>query len=152
MSAVTVAQAFADEIHDDPAQAVERLLAADSEAAAVLVQLLERHLSGDPLRRIERVWQLSASQTAAMFNVSRQAYSKWRSGGVPADRREDVRQLDESTQIMLEHVRVERIAATVRRAAPSLGGLTLIQVATQSGSAAARNAVRDTFDLTRVQP
>jgi hypothetical protein len=131
---------------------VERLITADLEAALVLVQQLEVRLSDDPLRRIERVWQMSSSQVAALLGVSRQAYSKWHTHGVPAQRRDDVSHLDQATQLLLDHMHVGRMPAAVRRPAESLGGVNLIQLATDRGAAALHEALRHTFDLSRVQP
>jgi hypothetical protein len=135
-----------------PDEVARLLLDADPESASALVQALERMLSAEPLQRLERVWQLSASQAASIFGVSRQAYAKWRTGGVPADRRADVANLDAATQELLAHLKAGGIPAAVRRSAPSLGDRTLLEVAVDEGAAAVREAVRRTFDLRRVQP
>jgi len=130
----------------------EALVAADAEVAARLAQYLERRLSVEPLDRFERVWQLSSSQAAAVFGVSRQAYAKWRGGSTPAERRVDVALADEATAVLLAHVKVDRIPAVVRRPADSLGGRSLLDVARSHDLVAVRDAVAATFDLRRVQP
>jgi len=127
-------------------------VSADAEVAARLAQCLERHLSAEPLERFERVWQLSASQAASVFGVSRQAYAKWRPHGIPADRRVDVGMIDEATRSLLDHVKVDRIPSVVRRPADSMGGRSLLDVALGHDVAAVRDQVLDTFDLRRVQP
>jgi len=137
---------------DDSERAAVALVSADAEVAARLAQYLERHLSAEPLERFERVWQLSASQAAAVFGVSRQAYGKWRRSGIPADRRLDVRMADEATAALLAHVKVDRIPSVVRRPSAALGGRGLLDVALGHDLVAVRDAVDAIFDLRRVQP
>ncbi len=136
----------------DPEVSAAALVSADPGAAARLAQYLERRLSAEPLARFERVWQLSASQAAAVFGVSRQAYAKWRRGGVPADRRVDVAAADEATATLLAHVRVDRIPVVVRRPSDALGGRSLLDVARAHDLGAVRASVASVFDLRRVQP
>jgi len=136
----------------DAEQLAAALVAADVDGAARLAQYLERHLSAEPLGRFERVWQLSSSQAAAVFGVSRQAYAKWRSGGIPADRRVDVQLADQATSTLLAHVRVDRIPVVVRRPAVSLGGRSLLDIARANDLEAVRDEVEAVFDLGRVQP
>jgi hypothetical protein len=136
----------------DSERAAVALVSADAGAAARLAQFLERHLSAEPLDRFERVWQLSASQAAAVFGVSRQAYAKWRSGGIPAERRVDVQLADEVTAVLLAHVKVDRIPAVVRRPSAALGDRSLLDVARDHRLEAVRDEVAAVFDLRRVQP
>lgn len=152
MAATAARDSIAAQVRRHPDQVARLLLDADPDSASALVQALERRLSAEPLQRLERVWQLSASQAAGLFGVSRQAYAKWRTAGVPADRRADVAALDAATQELLAHLKADRIPAAVRRPAPSLGGRSLLEVAADEGAAAVREAVRRTFDLRRVQP
>jgi len=152
MTTRTAARTFAAAMALDPDAAAAQLLEADSTAAIALVQALERHLSADPLRRIERVWQLSSSQVAAIFGVSRQAYAKWLATGVPAERRADVSQMDEATRQLLDRVQADRIPAAVRRPADLLGGRSLVDLALAHDHGAVLAAVVRTFDLSRVQP
>jgi hypothetical protein len=136
----------------DSERAAVALVTADAEVAARLAQYLERHLSAEPLDRFERVWQLSASQAAAVFGVSRQAYAKWHSGGIPAERRMDVRLADEATAVLLDHVKIDRIPSVVRRPSGSLQGRSLLDVARANDLRAVRDEVAAVFDLRRVQP
>lgn len=152
MTSAAALDSFASQVRRHPDAVARRLLDADPESASALVQALERRLSAEPLQRLERVWQLSASQAAALFGVSRQAYAKWRTSGVPADRRADVADLDAATRELLAHLKADRIPAAVRRPAADLGGRSLLEVAVDEGAAAVREAVRRTFDLRRVQP
>jgi hypothetical protein len=148
---MTVTSEFVNEVRDDADAAALRLLAADEPASRALAQALERHLSTRPLDRLERVWDLSAAQAASLFGVSRQAYSKWRATGVPADRQADVADLGAVTATLLAYVKVDRIPAVVRRRAAGLAGENLVEVARRNPGAA-RVAVAEMFDLRRVQP
>jgi len=136
----------------DPELTASALVSADAEGAARLAQFLERHLSTEPLDRFERVWQLSSSQAAAVFGVSRQAYAKWRAGGVPAERRVDVQWADRATATLLDHVKIDRIPVVVRRPSAALGGRSLLDVAKGSDLYAVCQEVESVFDLGRVQP
>lgn len=136
----------------DPERAAVALVTADAEVAARLAQYLERHLSAEPLDRFERVWQLSSSQAAAVFGVSRQAHAKWHSGGIPADRRMDVQLADQATATLLAHVKIDRIPAVVRRPSAGLGGRSLLDVARANDLHAVRDEVEAMFDLRRIQP
>jgi len=51
---------------------------------------LDRHRAEQSLARTLAVWGLSQSEAARLFDVSRQAVSKWLDSGVPAERGEAV--------------------------------------------------------------
>jgi hypothetical protein len=129
---------------------VDDLLTTPATARDV-AQRLERRLRSEPLRRFERIWQVSPSQAAAVFGVSRQAYAKW-SRSVPADRLATVALLDETTEMLLDRLKVERIPAAVRRPSEMLGGLSLLDLAQQQRFTELRDAVQSIFDIARVQP
>jgi hypothetical protein len=152
VAAVDPIASFTSRARRRPERAARDLVDSDSAVALALVQALERQLSAEPLRRLERVWQLSASQAAGLFGVSRQAYAKWHRGGVPAERRADVADLDAATAELLARVSVDRIPAVVRRPAAILGDRSLLEVAATHGAAAVRAGVEHAFDLSRVQP
>jgi hypothetical protein len=152
MAAVDPVPELVDRARVSSDELARGLVELDSAVAAALAEALERHLSSDPLRRLERVWQVSASQVAAMVGVSRQAYAKWHAHGVPGERRADVADLDAANAELLARVRIDRIPAAVRRPAPALGGRCLLDVGVSDGPAAVRAAVEHAFDLGRVQP
>lgn len=135
---------------DDLDRLVDDLLTAPDVAREV-AQRLERRLRSEPLGRFERIWQVSASQAASILGVSRQAYAKW-AKAVPADRLVAVALLDETTQMLLDRIKVDRIPAAVRRPSAMLGGLSLLELARQQRFVELRDAVRSMFDIARVQP
>lgn len=152
MSRAAVMDTSAMLSHSDLELLLTRLVSEDAPRAAHLARVLERGLSVEPIRRFARVWDLSSSEAAAVFGVSRQAYAKWLSAGVPGNRATDVAAIDDATEMLLRYVKVERIPAVVRRAADRLKGLSLLELAREHGAVALRDAVRSTFDLRRVQP
>jgi hypothetical protein len=135
---------------DDLDRLVDDLLTAPDVARKV-AQRLERRLRTEPLQRFERIWQVSASQAASILGVSRQAYAKWATA-VPADRLVAVALVDETTQMLLDRIKVDRIPAAIRRPSEMLGGLSLLELAQQQRFVELRDAVRSMFDIARVQP
>jgi hypothetical protein len=105
-----------------------------------------------PLARIVDAWGLSQSQAAGIFGVSRQALSKWMHQGVPADREPVVATLAAATDLMLTHLKPDRIAAVVRRPAPALGSSSLLDLARTGDMQAVYDRVADMFDLGRLVP
>ena len=136
---------------DDVDDWAQRLIAEDEDGARALAQAIERRLATGSLDQLERVWDLSASQAASLFGVSRQAYAKWRVAGIPADRRVHVAEVGAITAMLLDYVKVDRIPGVVRRAAETLGGASIIDLVREDPHAA-RGAVERMLDLRRVQP
>jgi transposase-like protein len=132
----------------------ERLIAQapDRNWLRVLTDTLDRRVRTDPLERFMTLWDLSATEAARAFGVSRQALSKWRREGVPAERATALADLAAATDILDRRVRRERIPAVVRRPAPMLGGHSLHDLASQGRHAAVLSAVQEIIDLRRVQP
>lgn len=126
--------------------------APDENWLRALTDDLDRRVRTRPLERLMTLWALSASEAAQAFGVTRQAFSKWRQSGVPADRATVLADLAETTDTLDRHLKRERIPAVVRRPAQSLGGLSLYDLACQGRHAELREAVAAMFDLRRVQP
>jgi len=136
-----------------PQDAAAALLAtSDPQWTRQLVDELDRAVRTAPLERFTELWGLSNSAAAAVFEVSRQAFAKWLTRGVPASRADAVADIATATDLLDRYVRRERIPAVVRRKADVLGGRTLLEVATEGDTAAVLEAVSSMFDLRRVQP
>jgi hypothetical protein len=120
--------------------------------ARQFLQAFESQLRLVPLERLMATWELSASATARVFGVSRQAVAKWRITSVPADRLVVLADLSAATDVLERHVRRDRIPAVVRRPAPFLGGVSLLQMAETGQSVEVRRRVTEMFDLRRVAP
>jgi hypothetical protein len=136
-----------------PHVVAERLVAEAPDRAwlRALVDELDGRLRTDPLERLLALWALSASEAARVFGVTRQAVSKWRQSGVPADRTPALMDLAAATDELDRRVKRERIPAVVRSAAADLGGQSLLELAYEGRHAAVREAVARMFDLRRVQ-
>lgn len=117
----------------------------DSAWIAALADELERRLVGRELERILRVWTLSRTDLGHMLGVSRQAVSKWIEDGVPADRVTQVADLASITDLLVHYVKRDRIPAVVRRSAPNLGGVSLLESIAEAGTADALAATRRMF-------
>jgi hypothetical protein len=124
----------------------------DQEWTRRLVDELDRAVRTEPLERFVDLWALSNAAAARIFGVSRQAFSKWLSNGPPASRSGAVADLATATDLLDRYVKRERIAAVVRRPAPLLGDLSLLEVAAAGDTQAVADAVVSMFDLRRVQP
>ena len=136
-----------------PAEAAAVVLAEkDQEWTRRLVDELDRAVRTEPLERFVDLWALSNAAAARIFGVSRQAFSKWLSNGPPASRSDTVADLATATDILDRYVKRERIPAVVRRKAPVLGDLSLLEVAGAGDTRAVADAVVAMFDLRRIQP
>ena len=101
------------------------------------------------LRRFLDAWGLSLTEAARLFGISRQALTKWRDGQIPADRVAAVADLGAATDLLVHHLRRDRIPAVVRRPAAGLGGSTLLELAgTDTGAVVA--ACEEMFDFSRI--
>ncbi len=136
-----------------PHDVAERLVAEAPNTAwlRALTDDLDRRLRASEIDRLMRLWALSAGEVARIFAVSRQAISKWRHSGIPANRMPAMADLAIATDLLDRYVKRERIPAVVRRSADMLGGRSLLDLAFEQKYEAVREAVTNMFDLRRVQ-
>jgi predicted transcriptional regulator len=146
------AAALMEEVaHLDPRAAAERLVAAQRHRAGWLdafAEHLDRQRNAESLERILGVWGLNQSDAARLFGVSRQAISKWLQQGVPADRAEIVADVAAATDLLVRHLQRDRVAAVVRRRAPSLGDQSLLELLERGRSRDVLAACRAMFAFT----
>lgn len=133
-----------------PREVAEALTAAHPDRRWVdeLVRELDRRRAAADLDRIMAMWGLSAAELAAAFGVSRQALTRWRRAGVPADRAEAVAAMSRATDLLGHYLKRERIPAVVRRPAPNLDGLSLLELARAGRHDEVATACRAMFDVT----
>lgn len=130
----------------DPKDAAARLLAEQDEDWVVrFTDALDRRLSGRQLERVMRLWQLSRTDLGGLFGVSRQAVSKWIADGVPADRVEQVADLEAITDLLDRYLKRDRIPAVVRRRAFRLGDASLVELVTAGRTREALELTREMF-------
>ena len=138
----------------DPLEAAEKILEARREETDWLDEFseaLDRRRAGRSLGRILQVWGLNQSEAAHLFGVTRQAMSKWLARGVPSDRAQAIADLAAATDLLVRHVKRDRIPAVVRRSAPALEGLSLVELSAASRTRDVLEACRSMFDFDRAQ-
>ena len=77
--------------------------------------------------------------------MSRQAIGKWRRRGVPPERAGAVADLAAATDLLVRHLKRDRIPAVVRRPIPALGGVSLVELLGRGDTGAVLAACRDMF-------
>lgn len=112
---------------------------------------LDKRRAGQSLARTLAVWDLSQSDAARFFGVSRQAISKWLAHGAPAERADVIADLAAATDILVRHLKRERISAVVRRPVPLLDGITLLGLLELGESGRLLSVCRDMFSFGDVQ-
>lgn len=131
----------------DPQGAAQSLLSVRDEAWVddFLSSLLDAR-SAQSLSAALAAWDLNQSEAAELFGVSRQAMAKWLKQGVPGDRQRQVGDFLSATKVLNHYLKPTSIPAVVRRAAPSLGGKSLIECFARD-TAKALNLCRAMFDV-----
>jgi predicted transcriptional regulator len=140
-------------VEKDPHQAAAAVIRASAQRPEWIEAFAEAVVAGaatDGLRRFLLAWGLSQAEAARIFGVSRQAVAKWLALGVPAERRRAVADLVAATDILLDHLKVDRVAAVVRRPAERLGGRSLLELASSGDTEAVAAACSAMFDLSAV--
>lgn len=113
-----------------PSEAAKVLVEQADEAwLAELQRSLDRRLAHPALDRLLAVWDLSQADAARLFGVTRQAIGKWRAQGPPAGRAGALADLAAATDLLVRHLKRDRIPAVVRRPATRLEGRSLLDLA-----------------------
>lgn len=136
-----------------PEKAAEALVAARGDRPGWLDEFseaLDRRRAGRQLERLLEVWGFSQSEAARRFGVTRQAVSKWLDRGVPAERLESLADLAAATDLMVRHLRRERIPAVVRRGFAAADGRSLVDLVAQGESRRVLELCRAMFDVSAV--
>ncbi|MCB1686280.1 MAG: hypothetical protein R3E82_05755 [Pseudomonadales bacterium] len=134
----------------DPKAAAARLIRAQGQHSDWLdafSEHLDRHRNADALKRVLAVWDLNQTDAARIFGVSRQAISKWFDQGVPADRAANIADLAAATDLLVHHLKRDRIPGIVRRPAPALDGSTLLALLERQAYSAVLAACRGMFEF-----
>ena len=131
-----------------PEEAAGRIFRAYKDEGAWLdafAQSLDRQRAGRSFARTLAVWALSQAEVARLFGVSRQAVGKWLRQGVPPERAGAISDLAAATDLLVHHLKSDRIPAVVRRPVPSLGGVSLMDLLAQGDTPALLAVCRDMF-------
>ena len=138
----------------DPREAAEQLLQTDTVDAAWLdtfSEYLDRRRSGLSLAQTLALWDLSQSEAARLFGVSRQALSKWFRQGIPSERAKAMADLAAASDLLVRYIKRERIPAVVRRPIPALDGVSLLDLLERGRTDELLKTCRNMFDFERVQ-
>jgi hypothetical protein len=139
-------------LDDEPETLAARIADAHGDSPAWLDRFaaaLDRRRSGSELERVLSVWGLTKADAARMFGISRQAVSKWTASGVPLDRLEAIADLAAATDLLVRHLKRDRIPAVVRRPVEAAGGVALVDLAAASPGLALEHT-RAMFDFSRI--
>lgn len=132
----------------DPKSAAQQLIEARKQYGGWLDEFseqLDRQRNAAALERVLTVWGLNQSDAARIFGVSRQAISKWLAQGVPAERAEAVADIAAATDLLMHHLKRDRIPAVVRRRAAALGNRSLLAMLERQSFREVLEACRDMF-------
>ena len=136
----------------DPLEVAEKILEAhpgESDWLDEFAEALDRRRAGRSLRRILQVWGLSQSEAARLFGVTRQAISKWVDRGIPSERIQAIGDLAGATDLLVRHLKRDRIPAVVRRPAAALNGQSLVNLLATFRAREVLDACRSMFDFER---
>jgi transposase-like protein len=132
----------------DPREAAATLVARQRDDRGWLdefAESLDRHRAASSFARVLSVWDLSRSEAAPHFGVTRQALSKWLRQGVPAERSQAIADLSAATDLLVHYLKRDRIPAVVRRPAPELGDRSLLDLLAAGDTHAVLEACRAMF-------
>ncbi|MEM9387457.1 MAG: hypothetical protein AAGA68_20550 [Pseudomonadota bacterium] len=138
----------------DPRQAAETVLRTyehDDRWLDAFAEHLDRRRAGESLGRVLDAWGLSQSDAARMFGVSRQAVAKWVASGVPAERSEAIADLAAATDLLVQHLKRDRIAAVVRRPMGTQGERSLVDLLRAQNTQEVLSCCRAMFDFASAQ-
>ena len=134
----------------DPLEVAEKILEAhpgESDWLDEFAEALDRRRAGRSLQRILEVWGLNQSEAARLFGVTRQAMSKWLDRGIPSERVQAIGDLAAATDLLVRHLKRDRIPAVVRRPAAALGGRSLVDFPADFRAREVLDACRSMFDF-----
>ncbi len=142
MSAVTMIRKL------DPEVAAEHVFTSHKHEEAWLdafTESLDRRRARASFARTLEVWNVSQTEAARFFGVSRQAVNKWLRQGIPLKRAGVISDLATATDLLVMHLKRDRIPVVVRRPIQALGGVTLMDLLAQSDTRTLLATCRDMF-------
>jgi transcriptional regulator with XRE-family HTH domain len=138
----------------DPRDAAAKLAAEQRNDRGWLdefAESLDRHRAGLSFARVLSVWDLSRSEAARYFGVSRQALSKWLQHGVPVERTETIADLAAATDLLVHYLKRDRIPAAVRRPIAEVQNRSLLDLLAAGETGLLLDVCRDMFRFERAQ-
>jgi len=102
--------------------------------------------SESPLERIRSVLDLSRTELAELFGVTRQTLERWDRHGIPADRQGKLATVGAIADLLSAQLEADRIPGTVRRAAPAYSNRPLLEAFSADEEETVLAGLRDAFD------
>jgi transcriptional regulator with XRE-family HTH domain len=91
-------------------------------------------------------WQLSVSDVARLFGVTRQAVQQWLEGGVPPARQPTLLQILRIADLLQGNLQSSRIPAVVRSDAAAYGGRSMLELIADGRHDELLGSVERSFD------
>lgn len=98
------------------------------------------------LERIDRTFQLTATEMGRLFGVRRQAIDQWLEHGVPPARQPKALVIAQIADVLALNLEPSRIPAIVRTSASAYGGHTMLEMIADERHEELLAMVRDSFD------
>ncbi len=98
------------------------------------------------LERIQSVFDLSRTELARLFGVSRQAISDWIDSGVPGERQAKVATISSIADLLERKLKPGRVAGIARHAAPAYGGKSMLDLIVEDRHDELLEITRRSFD------
>ena len=95
---------------------------------------------------VQTTFQLTSSDLASLFGVSRQAVDQWHQRGVPGDRQAKAATIAAVADLLSRRLKPERIPGIARRPAPAYGGLTMLEMIERERHYELLEATRRSFE------
>jgi len=111
-----------------------------------LAVLQELSGSGSDLARLMAGWQLSVSDVARLFGVTRQAVQQWLDDGVPGARQPKALQILRIADLLERNLERPRIPAVVRSDAGAYGGRSMLEMIAEDRHDELLESVERSFD------
>ena len=131
-----------------PDEAAEQIFAAHGHEGAWLdafAESLDRRRASRSFARTIKVWGLSQAEAARFLGVSRQAIGKWLHQGIPPERARTISDLATATDLLVRHLKRDRIPAVVRRPIRMLDEASLMDLLARGDTQALLSACRAMF-------
>jgi hypothetical protein len=111
-----------------------------------LAVLQELSGPGQELARLTTGWQLSISDVARLFGVTRQAVQQWLDDGIPAARQPKLLQILRIGELLERNLQPARIPAVVRSGAGAYGGRSMLALIAEDRQDELLDSVEHSFD------
>lgn len=98
------------------------------------------------LERIDRIFQLTATETGGLFDVRRQAIAQWLEHGIPPARQPKALVITQIADVLALNLEATRIPAIVRTPANAYGGHSMLEMIANGQEVELLEMVRDSFD------